>query len=80
MCRRAALLLVTFSATATAVPVVFTGNVPTDFGSHPNVFTVVDPKVPITFLGGTSGWNIIDARYAYDLGSDTAYFGERTDT
>ena len=56
--------------------VTFTGNVPVDFPSDdPDLFLVVDTKFPITFLGGPSGWNIVDVRFIYDHVEDVGYLG-----
>lgn len=62
-----------------STPITFTGNVPVDFpDTNPAVFVAVDEKFPITFLGGLSGWNIVDIRYAYDKVTDTGYLGINT--
>jgi hypothetical protein len=67
---------------ASAVIITFTGDVTVDFdpSTNPSVFVVTDSKPPITYTmsNGTvvrSGWDIVDIRYAYDLDSDTAFFG-----
>jgi hypothetical protein len=69
-------LIATSAVLATTASMTLTGNVPVDFPiADPKVFTHVDSKFPITFLGGPSGWNIIDIRYVYDKVTDTGYLG-----
>lgn len=41
---------------------------------HTRTFCLQDPYTPI--VQSPTGWNINDVRFAYDLASDTGYFGE----
>jgi hypothetical protein len=90
MCRRAAAvwavaalaahpLLLCAAAPLTSFAPTFTGFVENDFpADNLGVFVAVDPNPPILFLGtAATGWDVVDIRFAYDAGSDTAYFGVR---
>jgi hypothetical protein len=62
-----------------ALVITFTGSVPADFPSGPGVFISTDGAGDVAFtqgnVSGPTGWDILDVRFAYDVVSDTAYFG-----
>ena len=65
----------TLTCVALAFVPTFTGDVLADFPSiNPAVLIVSDAAGDV--VGGASGWDILDIRYAYDVATDTAYFGE----
>jgi hypothetical protein len=70
----AVVALATVRATAAFKP-TFTGDVVVDFPIGPGVFQAVDAVGDVASNFPT-GWDITDVRFAYDLASDTAYFGE----
>ena len=58
----------------------FTGNVPADFPAGPGVFIAQDGIGDVGWftvggIFGPTGFDINDARFAWDAASDTAYFG-----
>jgi hypothetical protein len=74
-----AALALCLSSTA-ALVINFTGNVPLDFPVGPGVFVAVDSVGDVGWFTtggafGATGFDIHDARFAYDPASDTAYFG-----
>ena len=62
--------------------ITFTGNATLDFPANADgVFVVLDTPGDVDLSGtaGTipfTGWDIHDARFAYDVANDTAYIGE----
>jgi hypothetical protein len=69
------------SHSASALVVNFTGDVVADFPiANSGVFVATDTTNDVFFTdSGTlrpTGWNAYDVRFAYDAGSDTAYFGK----
>ena len=69
------IVTVSLTVPSHSLQVSFTGNVINDFPStNPDVFISVD-QLLITYRGNPSGWQMTDVRYAYDVGTDTAYFG-----
>ena len=75
-----AIVVLAVLASVHGLAVTFTGDVEVDFpASDPSVFVSVDSSSPIIYNNSgiiqSSGWDIRDIRYSYDLDSDTAYFG-----
>jgi hypothetical protein len=82
--------VVSFTLESTqALQVQFTGRVDVDFPAGPGVFVATDGVNDVFFphnavpsdpysasVNDPTGWNIMDVRFAYDIASDTAYFGE----
>ena len=69
------------SHNTSALVVNFTGDVVADFPiANSGVFVATDTTNDVFFTdSGTlrpTGWNAYDVRFAYDAGSDTAYFGK----
>jgi hypothetical protein len=65
---------------AAGLQITFTGDVVADFPSGPGVFIANDAPGDVAFphdgVLDPTGWDIRDVRFAYDSGTDTAYFGE----
>lgn len=71
------LLLALLLSRGTCSIITFTGNVVADFSSGDAGVYVAQGSQSShpTFYGASTGWSMNDVRFAYDITTDTAFFG-----